>query len=75
MGILDIKTNLSEAFGQTGYSKAKPFESINPPKQGEFPQLIPTEIKEVFSNQTSDTLSIDKNQTKFKISDFRSIYG
>jgi hypothetical protein len=70
MGILDIKTNLSEAFGQTGYSKAKPFESINPPKQGEFPQLIPTEIKEVFSNQTSDTLSIDKNQTKFKISDF-----
>ncbi len=70
MSILDIKTNLSEAFGKTGYSKSKPFESINPPKQGEFPQLLPKEVKETFSNQTSDTLSIDRNQTKFKISDF-----
>jgi len=72
MGILDIKTNLSQAFGKTGYSKSKPFESINPPKQGEFPQLIPVEIKEIFSNSKNGTgaLSIDRNQTKFKISDF-----
>ena len=48
MSILNIKTNLSEAFGKTGYSKSKPFESINPPKQGEYPQLIPVEIKEIF---------------------------
>ncbi len=72
MSILKIKTNLSEAFGKTGYSKSKPFESINPPKMGEFPQLLPEEVKETFSNspKSSPTLSIDRNQTKFKISDF-----
>jgi hypothetical protein len=70
--ILDIKTDLSEAFTNTRYSKSKPFESVNPPKQGNFPQLIPTEIKEIFSNNDkgTGTLSIDRNQTKFKISDF-----
>ena len=73
MSILDIKTNLSEAFGKTGYSKSKPFESINPPKQGEYPALLPTEIKEQFSigNPTSSpAVTIDQQQTKFKISDF-----
>jgi len=73
MSILNIKTNLSEAFGQTGYSKAKPFESIEPPKQGEYPRLLPTEIKEHFNignPPSSLAVTIDQQQTKFKISDF-----
>ena len=73
MSILDIKTNLSEAFGKTGYSKSKPFESINPPKQGEYPQLLPKEIKQQFhiGNPTSSpAMTIDQQHTEFKISDF-----
>ena len=71
--ILDIKTNLSEAFGKTGYSKSKPFESVNPPKQGEYPVLLPIEIKEQFdigNPVSSPAMTIDQQQTKFKISDF-----
>jgi hypothetical protein len=73
MSILNIKTNLSEAFGKTGYSKSKPFESINPPKQGEYPVLLPTEIREQFdigNPVSSPMVTIDQQQTKFKISDF-----
>ena len=76
MSILNIKTKLSEAFGRTGYSKSKPFESVNPPKQGEYPTLLPTEIKELFDignplyGDFSPGVSIDQQQTKFKISDF-----
>jgi hypothetical protein len=73
MSILDIKTKLSEAFGRTGYSKSKPFESVNPPKQGEYPRLLPTEIKEQFdigNPVSSPMVSIEQQQTKFKISDF-----
>ena len=73
MSILNIKTNLSEAFGKTGYSKSKPFESINPPKQGEYPQLLPEEIKQQFhigNPISSPTISVDQKHTEFKISDF-----
>ena len=73
MSILDIKTDLSRAFERTGYSKSNPFESINPPKQGEYPTLLPTEIKEQFNignPVSSPMVSIDQQQTKFKISDF-----
>ena len=49
MSILDIKTNLSEAFRKTGFSKSAPFESKSPPKQGEYPQLLPNEVAKEFS--------------------------
>ena len=73
MSILDIKTNLSEAFRKTGFSKSAPFESKSPPKQGEYPQLLPNEVAKEFSignPVSSPEISIGKARGSLKISDF-----
>ena len=73
MGLLDIKTNLSEAFRKTGYSKSEPFESKSPPKQGEYPQLLPNDVNKDFNignPVSSPEISIGKARGSLKISDF-----
>ena len=73
MSILDIKTNLSEAFQKTGFSKSAPFESKSPPKQGEYPQLLPTDVAERFNignPVSSPEISIGRARGSLKISDF-----
>ena len=73
MSILDIKTDLSQAFAKTKRSRSNPFESVNPPKQGEYPQLLPDEVAKTFTigNPTSSPeVSIGKARGSLKISDF-----
>ena len=73
MSILDIKTNLSEAFRKTGFSKSAPFESKSPPKQGEYPQLLPNDVAEKFNignPVSSPEISIGSARGSLKISDF-----
>ncbi len=73
MSILDIKTDLSQAFAKTKRSRSNPFESVNPPKQGEYPRLLPDEVAKTFTvgnPASSPEISIGSARGSLKISDF-----